>query len=541
MKDDRESDLRRNWLDGEAYGASLRTPTDLHYVDQRFLMKHFVLSLDQGTTSSRAMLFDQNCRVLRTAKHEYNQLFPRPGWVEHDPADIWSTQIQAARQAVGKYGSKVVAIGVANQRETTIVWDRSTGRAICNAIVWQCRRTAPIVNELVTGGLYSYIRRTTGLIPDAYFSGPKITWILRNIPKAKSKAKRGDLLFGTVDAYLIWKLTGGRVHATDCSNASRTMIFDINRRRWDQRLLDALEIPSDMLPEVKPSNGTFGFTDKALFGREIPICGVLGDQQAALFGQAGFKKGSVKNTYGTGCFILSNVGQRFPVPRSGLLSTIAWSLNDKVTYALEGSVFIGGAVVQWLRDELRIVERNSDTERIGRKTPDTGGIFFVPAFTGLGAPYWDMYARGLIIGITRDTTRNQIIRAALESICLQSADVLDTMTASSGLRAKSLAVDGGASVNNFLMQLQADLLGFQVERPVISETTALGVAFLAGLASGVLGDLEELRRLRKIERVFKPSMSEGRRLRIRADWKRAVERALDWANPDSVSPSHKLQ
>ena len=503
-------------------------------------MKQCVLSLDQGTTSSRAMLFDQNCRVLRTARYEINQLFPRPGWVEQDPNDILSTQIQAAKQTVSKYISDVVAIGLANQRETTIVWDRSTGRAICNAIVWQCRRTAPIVQELVAAGLYSYIRRITGLIPDAYFSGPKITWILHNIPKAKSKARKGDLLFGTVDTYLIWKLTGGRVHATDCSNASRTMIFDINRRRWDQRLLDALEIPSDMLPEVKPSNGTFGFTDKAFFGREIPICGVLGDQQAALFGQAAFKKGSVKNTYGTGCFILSNVGQRFPVPRSELLSTIAWSLDEKVTYALEGSVFIGGAVVQWLRDKLRIVQKNSDTEEIGRRTPDSGGIFFVPALTGLGAPYWDMYARGLIIGITRDTTRNQIIRAALESICLQSVDVLDTMRASSGLRAKSLAVDGGASVNDFLMQLQADLLGFQVERPAISETTALGVSFLAGLASGVFSDLEELRQLRKIERVFKPSISEERRLRIRTDWKRAVERTLNWANPNSVSASRRL-
>ena len=501
-------------------------------------METFVLSLDQGTTSSRAILFDHNCRVVRAAKREFNQIFPQPGWVEHDPADIWKTQIHAAKKAVGKYGDKVAAIGVTNQRETTIVWDRRTGGPICNAIVWQCRRTAPIVNELISRGYSSYIRRKTGLIPDAYFSGPKITWILRNLPKARAKANNGNLMFGTVDTYLIWKLTGGRVHATDYSNASRTMMFDINRRCWDQRLLDALEIPSDMLPEVKASNELFGFTDKALFGREIPICGVLGDQQAALFGQAGFNKGSVKNTYGTGCFILSNVGEHPTVARSGLLSTIAWVLGQKTTYAIEGSVFIGGAAVQWLRDKLRIIRKSSDTESIGRRTPDNGGVFFVPALTGLGAPYWDMYARAMIIGITRDTTRNHIIRAALEAICLQTADVIDRMSESSGIRVKSLAVDGGAAENNFLMQLQADLLGLPIERPAILETTALGAAFLAGLSAGVWADLKELSHLRRIDRVFIPKMSKPIRLQLRLDWQRAISRALGWANP-KLSASHK--
>jgi len=499
-------------------------------------MKPYVLALDQGTTSSRAVLFDENCRMLRTARHEINQFFPRSGWVEHDPAEIWRTQIQGAKQAMGKHGSRVAGIGVANQRETTIVWDRRTGRPVYKAIVWQCRRTAPIVHELKAKGLFSYIRRTTGLIPDAYFSGPKITWILRHVPRARAKAKRGDLAFGTVDTYLLWKLTGGRVHATDYSNASRTMIFDIARKRWDQQLLDALDIPSDMLPEVKPSNEVFGFTDKALFGKEIPICGVLGDQQAALFGQACFDKGAVKNTYGTGCFILSNVGDHSSVPKSRLLSTIAWVLGQKATYALEGSVFIGGAVLQWLRDGLRIIEKSSDSEKIGRRTPDSGGVFFVPALTGLGAPYWDMYARGMIIGITRDTTRNHIIRAALESICLQTADVIDAMTVSSGMRVKSLAVDGGASVNNLLMQLQADLLALRVERPVIFETTALGAAFVAGLSSGVWSDLKELRHLRRVGRVFRPSMPKAVRSQIRASWRLAVGKALGWADPTRSIP-----
>jgi glycerol kinase len=504
------------------------------------MMATYVLSLDQGTTSSRAILFDHNCRVVRAAKREFDQIFPQPGWVEHDPADIWKTQIYAAKKAMGKYGHKVSAIGVTNQRETTIVWDRRTGRPICNAIVWQCRRSAPIVDELISRGLSSYIRRRTGLIPDAYFSGPKITWILRNLPKARAKANNGNLMFGTVDTYLIWKLTGGRVHATDYSNASRTMIFDINRKCWDRRLLDLLEIPSDMLPEVKASNEVFGFTDKALFGREIPICGVLGDQQAALFGQAGFIKGSVKSTYGTGCFILSNVGENPPITGSGLLSTIAWALDRKVTYAIEGSVFIGGAVVQWLRDKLRIIRKSSDTESIARETPDNGGVFFVPALTGLGAPYWDMYARGMIIGITRDTTRNHIIRAALEAICLQTADVVDRMRGSSGIRVKSLAVDGGGTVNNFLMQLQADLLGLPVERPTILETTALGAAFLAGLSAGVWSDLKELSHLRRIDKVFTPKMPKQIRLQLRLDWERAVRRALDWTNP-KASASHNYQ
>jgi glycerol kinase len=415
-----------------------------------------------------------------------------------------------------------------------MVWDRHTGRPIHNAIVWQDRRTAPIIDDLTARGHSSYIRKTTGLIPDAYFSGPKIKWILENVPKAKKRARKGDLLFGTVDTFLIWKLTGGRVHATDPSNASRTMIFDTKRRSWDPRLLDLLEIPIDMLPEVKSSSEVLGYTDPGLFGREIPIGGVIGDQQAALFGQVGFEKGAAKNTYGTGCFVLLNTGNRPSTPRFGLISTIAWSLGDKVTYALEGSVFIGGAVIQWLRDRLGIVGKASDTELIGRKTPNSGGVFFVPALTGIGAPYWDMYARGLIIGITRDTTRNQIVRAALESICLQTVDVLEAMTRTTGSRLRYLKVDGGASVNSFLMQLQADLLGLPIERSAIAETTALGAAFLAGLAVGVWDDLDELKDLRRVDRIFRPAMAEDVRVQMREGWKRAVRRTLDWARPDRV-------
>jgi glycerol kinase len=492
------------------------------------------LSLDQGTTSSRAVLFDNKCRLLRSAKEELTQIFPRPGWVEHDPAAIWSTQIRTAKQAAADYGSKIAAIGVTNQRETTIIWDRYTGKPIHNAIVWQDRRTSSIVDDLVSRGYLRYIQRRTGLVPDAYFSGPKIKWIMDNVPKAKKRARKGDLLFGTVDSYLVWKLTGGRVHATDPSNASRTMIFDIGRRSWDRRLLDLLEVPVDMLPEVKPSNEILGYTDPKLFRREIPISGVIGDQQAALFGQAGFEKGAAKNTYGTGCFILLNRGNCHPTPCFGLISTIAWSLKDRVSYALEGSVFNGGAVIQWLRDKLMIVGRASDTERIGRKTPHSGGVFFVPALTGIGAPYWDMYARGLIIGITRDTTRNQIVRAALESICHQSVDVLEAMTKTTGGRLRSLKVDGGASVNNFLMQLQADLLGLPIERSAIAETTALGAAFLAGLAVGVWADLDELKSLRRVDRRFKPVMAANVRSEMRRGWKRAVQRALEWASPDGA-------
>ena len=493
-----------------------------------------MLSLDQGTTSSRAVLFSHRCRLVRSAREELAQIFPHPGWVEHDPAAIWSTQIRTAKRAASNRGAKIAAIGVTNQRETTIVWDRRTGKPVHKAIVWQDRRTAAIVDDLVSKGHSSYIRRSTGLIPDAYFSGPKIKWILDNVPKAKRRARNGDLLFGTVDSYLVWKLTGGRVHATDPSNASRTMIFDIRRRSWDPRLLDLLEIPADMLPEVRSSSEVLGYTDAKLFGREIPIGGVVGDQQAALFGQAGFEKGAAKNTYGTGCFILLNAGDHPPTPRFGLISTIAWDLKHTPSYALEGSVFIGGAVIQWLRDRLQIVEKASDTERIGRETPDSGGVFFVPALTGIGAPYWDMYARGLIIGITRDTTRNQIVRAALESICLQTADVLEAMTKTTKGRLHSLKVDGGASVNNFLMQLQADLLGLPIERSTIAETTALGAAFLAGLAVGTWEDLDELKSLRKVDRVFKPAMTANARAGVRIEWKRAVKRALNWAKPDDA-------
>ncbi len=500
-------------------------------------MKRCVLSLDQGTTSSRAVLFDEHCRPLRSARQEFQQIFPRPGWVEHDPSAIWSTQIQTAKRAASKYRGQIAAIGVTNQRETTIIWDKRTGKPVHNAIVWQDRRTAPIIEDLVSRGYEDYVRTTTGLIPDAYFSGPKIKWVLDHVRDAKKRARGGELLFGTVDTYLIWKLTGGRVHVTDPSNASRTMVFNINRGTWDHRLLNLLEIPSEMLPEVRSSSEVFGCTEKRLFGREIPISGVAGDQQAALFGQAAFEKGVAKNTYGTGCFVLLNVGDEPPPLSSGLISTVAWSLDGKVTYALEGSVFIGGAVIQWLRDRLRIVRKASDTEAIGRKTPNTGGLFFVPALTGIGAPYWNMYARGLIIGITRDTTRNQIVRAALESICLQTADVLEAMMNATGSRLRSLRVDGGASINNFLMQLQADLLGIPIERSAIPETTALGAAFLAGLAVGIWSDLKALNAMRKVDRVFRPSMPASERMETHRKWQQAVKRALDWATPDTSERS----
>ena len=487
-----------------------------------------MLSLDQGTTSSRAVLFDEQCRILRSEKEEFRQSFPRPGWVEHDPVAIWSTQIRAAKQVARNYESKIAGIGVTNQRETTIVWDRKTGRPIHNAIVWQDRRTSSIIDDIVSRGHSPYIRRTTGLIPDAYFSGPKVKWLLDNVPNAKKSARMGDLLFGTVDTFLLWKLTAGRVHATDASNASRTMIFDIKRRVWDRKLIDLFEIPLDMLPEVKDSSEILGYSDKRLLGREIPISGVAGDQQAALFGQTGFEEGVAKNTYGTGCFILLNTGKEHPTHSSGLISTIAWSLNRKVTYALEGSVFVAGAAIQWLRDQLGLVKEASDTERIGLSTPGTGGVFFVPALTGIGAPHWDMYARGLIIGITRNTTRNQIIRAALEAICHQTVDVLEAMT-KTGKRLRSLRVDGGASVNNFLMQLQADLLNLPIERSTIAETTALGAAFLAGLGVGLWGDLNQLKAMRKVDTVFRPSMPHRVRMKMRSEWQRAVQRSLGWA------------
>lgn len=492
-----------------------------------------MLSLDQGTTSSRAVLFDERGRLVRSEKMDFRQIFPRPGWVEHDPSAIWTTQLQSSKQVAMKYKSKIAGIGVTNQRETTIVWDRHTGKPIHNAVVWQDRRTAPIIEDLVRRGYASYIQKTTGLIPDAYFSGPKIKWLLDNIQNAKKRSKKGDLLFGTIDTYLIWKLTAGRVHATDYSNASRTMIFDIKRRVWDRKLVDLLGIPFDMLPEVKDSSGIVGYSDKRFFGREIPISGVVGDQQAALFGQSGFEEGVAKNTYGTGCFILLNAGEQLPSFHSKLISTIAWSLNHKVTYALEGSVFIGGAVIQWLRDQLGILEKASDSESIARKTSSTGGVFFVPAFTGLGAPYWDMYARGLIIGLTRDTTKNQIVRAALESICLQTVDVLEAMVKATGRRLRSLRVDGGASVNDFLMQLQADMLGLPIERAAIAETTALGAAFLAGLAVDVWQDLLQLKSMRKVDRIFRPTMSHKARMEIREEWQRAVKRSFNWARPES--------
>ncbi|SDK02083.1 glycerol kinase GlpK [Natronincola ferrireducens] len=495
-------------------------------------MKKYILALDQGTTSSRAILFNDKGEICSISQKEFTQIYPRAGWVEHDPMEIWGTQSGVAREILEKAGVKpqeVAAIGITNQRETTVVWDKHTGKPIYNAIVWQCRRTAEICDDLKEKGLETYIRNNTGLVVDAYFSATKIKWILDNVEGARIKAEKGDLLFGNIDSWLIWNLTRGKVHVTDFSNASRTMLFNIKELKWDEKILEALDIPVSMLPAVKPSSFIYGHTDSQTFGgAEIPIAGVAGDQQAALFGQACFEPGMAKNTYGTGCFMLMNTGETFVPSNNGLLTTIAWGIEGKVEYALEGSIFVAGAVVQWLRDELRIIRDADETEYLATKVKDANGVYLVPAFVGMGAPYWDMYARGTIVGLTRGTKAEHIVRAALESIAYQTRDVLEAMEEDSGIDLQVLKVDGGAVKNNFLMQFQSDILGAKVERPEIVETTALGAAYLAGLAVGFWPNKKVIVDSRRIDTEFSSNMEKGDREKLYKDWKRAVNRSLKW-------------
>ena len=494
-------------------------------------MKRYIAALDQGTTSSRCVIFDRQGHIVGMAQREFTQLYPQPGWVEQDPMEIWSSQYSVLTEAVAQTGiepEEIAAIGITNQRETTILWDKATGRPIYNAIVWQCRRTAPQCEALKADtGLVEHIKEHTGLLIDAYFSATKIQWILDHVDNARQLAREGRLLFGTVDTWLLWKLTGGKVHLTDCTNASRTMLFDIRRQCWDEHICQALNIPMNILPEVADSSQVYGTVQ--FQGAEISVSGIAGDQQAALFGQTCFLPGQAKNTYGTGCFLLMNTGDRLYRSRNGLLSTIAVRLNGKVSYALEGSVFVGGAVIQWVRDELRLLSEARDAEYYASKVPDTGGVYLVPAFTGLGAPYWDMYARGALVGITRGTSREHIIRAAQESIAYQSYDLAAAMEKDTGIPLAQLNVDGGASRDGFLMQFQADILNKPVCRPVIRETTAIGAAFLAGLAVGFWKDLDELRAVRALDRQFVPAMEEDRRRALLAGWHKAVGRSLDWA------------
>ena len=494
-------------------------------------MGKYLLSLDQGTTSSRAILFDSEQNIVALAQKEFNQYYPHSGWVEHNPMEIYSSQYSVMMEAVTESGiavEDIAAIGITNQRETTVVWDKNTGRPVYNAIVWQCRRTAPICDDLERRGLKAYIKQTTGLVLDAYFSATKIKWILDNVEGARERAEKGDLLFGTVDTWLLWKLTGGRVHATDYTNASRTMLFDIHKLCWDEKLLAELDIPRSMLPEVRDSSYVYGTCN--IQGVDVPIAGIAGDQQAALFGQGCFEKGDAKNTYGTGCFLLMNTGEEAFESKHGLVTTIAVGLGGKVQYALEGSVFVGGAVIQWLRDQMRFIREARDAEYFAQKVPSTEGVYFVPAFTGLGAPYWDMYARGAIVGITRGTKPEHIIRAAQESIAFQSADLVLAMEMDTGAKMTELKVDGGASRDRFLMQFQADILGAKVRRPVIRETTALGAAYLAGLAVGVWKDREEIRKLWHCDSTFVPSKDEAWRNEQFHGWNKAVGRSLHWAD-----------
>jgi glycerol kinase len=490
--------------------------------------KKYVLALDQGTSSSKAFLFDRQGAIIRSGACEFGQIYPRPGWVEHDPAEIWTSQVAAAHQALaGIDPSEIAALGITNQRETTLLWDRTTGRPVYNAIVWQCRRTAARCEQIKSEGFDKVLKARTGLVTDAYFSGTKVEWILENVEGARSRAKRGDLLFGTVDSWLIYNLTAGKVHATDLSNASRTLLFDINRLEWDREILDHFRVPEAVLPRVFPSSAVVGETDPALFGQAIPIAGNAGDQQAALFGQTGFVQGKAKNTYGTGCFMLLNTGPR-AIPSKDLLTTVAWGLDGRVTYALEGSVFIAGAAIQWLRDELKILDSSAASESLAASIADSGGVYFVPAFVGLGAPYWDAFARGTIVGLTRGSGRAHIARATLEAIAYQSRDVLESMKRDSGIALSALGVDGGAAINNVLCQFQADILGVPVERPTVHETTALGAAYLAGLATGFWSGTEEIAKNHRIDRRYQPRMPESERERLYAGWSRAVERARGW-------------
>ncbi|MGQ9888178.1 MAG: glycerol kinase GlpK [Aggregatilineales bacterium] len=497
-------------------------------------MPNYILALDQGTTSSRAILFDSGGRVVGLAQQEFPQLYPQPGWVEHDPEAIWETQLDAARRALGRAGltaRDVSAIGIANQRETTVVWDRASGRPIHNAIVWQCRRTAPLCDQLKAEGFDQVILEKTGLVTDAYFSGTKVAWILDNVPGARARAERGELAFGTIDSFLAWRLSGGRLHITDVSNASRTMLYDIHKRWWSSTILKRLNIPAALLPQVVPSSMVYGETAPHIFdGAPVRIAGMAGDQQAATFGQACFAPGMAKNTYGTGCFLLMNTGDQPVASRSGLLTTVGWQQeNGPLQYALEGSVFVAGAALQWLRDELRLIDHAADSDALARSVPDTAGVYLVPAFVGLGAPYWDAYARGTIVGLTRGAGRAHIVRAALESIAYQTRDVVEAMQADSGLTLRALRVDGGAARNDFLLQFQADILGVPVQRPAVVETTALGAAYLAGLAVGFWPSRQAIEDQWTVERTFEPQMSAATRDALYAGWQRAVERARGWA------------
>ena len=495
-------------------------------------MTKYILALDQGTTSSRAILFNKQGEICSVAQKEFAQIYPQSGWVEHNPREIWSSQLSVMTEAISAIGAgiqEVAAIGITNQRETTIVWDKVTGAPIANAIVWQCRRTAAQIEKLKADGLTKKVRDTTGLIPDAYFSGSKIAWLLEHVEGAKERAKRGELLFGTVDTWLIWNLTKGKVFVTDYTNASRTMLYDIKKLCWDQELLDYFDIPLAMLPEVKPSSCIYGYTAEDIVGGSIPIAGIAGDQQAALFGQCCFHSGDVKNTYGTGCFLLMNTGEKAVISEHGILTTIAIGIDGKVEYALEGSVFIAGAVIQWLRDELEILKNAAQSEAYCKAVADTGGVYLVPAFAGMGAPYWNPYARGMLVGLTRGTTKEHFVRAAVESMAYQVYDLLAAMQQESGIILNELRVDGGAAANDFLIQFQSDILGADVSRPKCLETTALGVAYLAGLAVGYWKDKEEIRRNWQQERRFEKQMSEEKRVENIRGWKKAVKCALVWA------------
>ncbi len=498
-------------------------------------MSKYVMALDAGTTSNRCILFNEKGEICSMAQKEFTQYFPKPGWVEHDANEIWSSQLGVAVEAMEKIDASyadIAGIGITNQRETTIVWDKKTGEPVYNAIVWQCRRTSEYCDELKNKNLTEVFRKKTGLIIDAYFSGTKIKWILDNVEGARERAEKGELLFGTVETWLIWKLTKGKVHVTDYSNASRTLLFNINTLEWDEEILEILNIPKSMLPEVKPSSCVYGKSHSKFFGGEIPVAGAAGDQQAALFGQTCFDAGEVKNTYGTGCFMLMNTGDKPVFSKNGLVTTIAWELDGKITYALEGSIFVAGASIQWIRDELRLIDSSEDSEYMAKKVKDTNGCYVVPAFTGLGAPHWDQYARGVIVGITRGVNKYHIIRATLESIAYQVNDVIDAMKADAGIEISALKVDGGASANDFLMQIQSDLINAPVRRPKCVETTAMGAAYLAGLAVGYWKDKKDVIKNWNIDKTFYPDIDEEERINKIKGWNKAVKYSYGWAKDE---------
>ena len=495
------------------------------------MTKKYVMALDAGTTSNRAIIFDSESNIVAVAQKEFTQIFPKAGWVEHDAEEIWSTQITVALEAIQKAGltaNDIAAVGITNQRETTVVWEKATGRPVYNAIVWQSRQTMDICNDLKAKGLEPEFKQKTGLVVDAYFSGTKAKWILDNVEGARAKAEKGELLFGTIDTWLIWKLSAGKVHVTDYSNASRTLMYNIRDLKWDEKLLEYLTVPASMLPQVRPSSEVYGTTDPAVFGAAVPLSGAAGDQQAALFGQTCFEPGMAKNTYGTGCFMLMNTGDKVYTSNNGLLTTIAWGLDGKVEYALEGSIFVAGSAVQWLRDGIRLIEAAPDSEWVAKKVKDADGVYVVPAFVGLGAPYWDMKARGAILGLTRGTSKSHVVRATLDSMAYQTKDVLSAMEADSNIKLQALKVDGGAVANNILMQFQADILGVPVDRPKVTETTALGAAYLAGLAVGVWTNKTDLTKKWQLDNRFEPKMDAGESAALYKGWQKAVKRSMDW-------------